>query len=268
MQLNFKKIGEGFPVVILHGLMGSLDNWQTIAKKMAFQSESVFHTPLSIYTIDQRNHGRSPHSSLFDYACMTTDLCDFFKQQNIDKAHLIGHSMGGKVAMNFALQFPEFTEKLVVVDIAPESYSDKHRDVFDALFATQASAAESRDAVQAILRSKLQDEITVQFLLKSLTRSEMPGVNFEWRFNLQALHDNYPAISGEIISAHPFNGPTLFVKGSNSNYINSANYGRIAALFPNHLLEEIKQAGHWVHAEKPDEFTDIVLRFITAQIEL
>ncbi|MBK8657608.1 MAG: alpha/beta fold hydrolase [Bacteroidetes bacterium] len=268
MQLNFKKIGEGFPVVILHGLMGSLDNWQTIAKKMAVLSESVFHNPLCIYTIDQRNHGRSPHSSLFDYACMTTDLYDFFKQQNIEKAHLIGHSMGGKVAMNFAFQFPELTEKLVVVDIAPESYSDKHSDVFDALFATHASTAESRDAVQAILRSKLQDETTVQFLLKSLTRSEMPGVNFEWRFNLEALHKNYAAISGDIPSANPFHGPSLFVKGSNSNYITSSNYGRIAALFPHHTIEEIKQAGHWVHAEKPDEFTDIVLRFITVQIGL
>jgi esterase len=265
VQLNFKKTGEGFPVVILHGLMGSLDNWQTIAKKMAEQSADFYKQPLSIYTIDQRNHGRSPHSDLFDYECMTSDLLDFFTEHDIHKAHLIGHSMGGKVAMNFALQHAAFTAKLVVVDIAPDSYHDKHSDVFAALFAANVSSATSREAVQEVLRSKLEDETTVQFLLKSLTRSERANVNFEWRFNLDALFKNYSSISGEVKASTAFTGHSMFIKGGNSNYINSSNYSSIVSLFPNHSLEEIKDAGHWVHAEKPAEFTELVVKFLTSQ---
>ncbi len=265
MQLNFKKTGEGFPVVILHGLMGSLDNWQTIAKKMAEQSADLFKQPLCIYSIDQRNHGRSPHSDLFDYELMTRDLVDFFSEHNIHKAHLIGHSMGGKVAMNFALHHADLTAKLVVVDISPDGYNDRHSEVFAALLAANVSSAVSREAVQEILRNKLHDETTAQFLLKSLTRSEKANVNFEWRFNLEALFENYSFISGEIKSTRAFPGQSMFIKGGNSNYINSSNYSSIVSLFPNHSLEEIKDAGHWVHAEKPAEFTQLVLNFLTSQ---
>jgi esterase len=158
-----------------------------------------------------------------------------------------------------------FTAKLVVVDIAPDSYHDKHSDVFAALFAANVSSATSREAVQEVLRSKLEDETTVQFLLKSLTRSERANVNFEWRFNLDALFKNYSSISGEVKASTAFTGHSMFIKGGNSNYINSSNYSSIVSLFPNHSLEEIKDAGHWVHAEKPAEFTELVVKFLTSQ---
>ena len=259
MKLNFKKIGEGFPVVILHGLLGSLDNWQTIAKKLA---ES--RTGFSIYIIDQRNHGRSPHSSEFSYQLLVEDLKEFFAQQQISKAHVVGHSMGGKTAMLFALQNPELVAKLVGVDITPASYSDKHSDVFSALFKTDAAHAESRQQVETVLRNELQnDETTVQFLMKGLTRIEDGQTgNFVWRFNLEALHNNYSEISKEINADKPFTGETLFIKGEKSSYINASNFSSADKLFPNNQLTEIKGAGHWVHAERPAEFFKAVSEFL------
>ncbi len=255
MKLNYKKFGEGFPVIILHGLFGSLDNWQTIAKKLAA-------APFAVYIIDQRNHGKSPHSDDFSYQLLADDLRDFYKQQGIEKAHLIGHSMGGKTVMLFALQHPELVEKLVVVDVAPVAYSDRHSQVFAALFAADAHHAESREAVEEVLRQKLEnDESTVQFLLKGLSR-DAAGKHFEWKFNLDSLHKHYDAVSGEVTEGKPFEGEALFIKGGNSNYINSTNYSNIQDLFPNNQLTEIKDASHWVQAEQPQEFTDEVMKFL------
>ena len=145
MKLNYKQYGTGEPVLILHGLMGSLDNWQTIAKKLA---ENEF----AVYTIDLRNHGKSPHSIKFSYELMCEDLLDFFKEHGIERASIIGHSMGGKVAMKFALTHPNFIQKLIVVDIAPVSYPDKHNIVFQALNHASAASAVSREEVLGKLR--------------------------------------------------------------------------------------------------------------------
>lgn len=257
MQLNFKKFGEGFPVVILHGLLGSLDNWQTIAKKLADSGKGF-----SVYIIDQRNHGRSPHSAEFSYTLLANDLKEFFAQQQITKAHIIGHSMGGKTAIQFALQNAEAVEKLIVVDIAPPAYNDKHSDVFNALFKADAPHAATRQKVEDVLRHELNDETTVQFLMKGLTRAE-DQQHFEWRFNLEALHKRYADISSAIESDKPFEGKALFIKGGKSNYINAENYSSITALFPNNEVTEIKNAGHWVHAEQPAEFLKTVEEFLT-----
>jgi pimeloyl-ACP methyl ester carboxylesterase len=255
VRLNFKKFGEGFPVIILHGLLGSLDNWQTIAKKLA---EKTF----TVYIIDQRNHGKSPHSDEFDYSILSADLAEFYEQEQIKKAHLIGHSMGGKVAMEFALEHPGKVEKLVVADVAPVAYDDRHSDVFAALFAADAAHAGSREQVENVLRQKLDnDETTVQFLLKGLTRTEAPATGFEWKFDLEALHKNYSKIAAGVSAEKPFTGKTLFIKGEKSSYINSENYSSIDKLFPNNELAEIKDAGHWVHAEKPAEFLQVVEGF-------
>ena len=255
MELNFKQFGSGFPVTILHGLLGSLDNWQTIAKKLAETNQ------FSVFIPDQRNHGRSPHTNDFNYKLLSADLNDFFLQQKIEKAHLIGHSMGGKTVMQFALDHSEKVEKLIVVDIAPVAYYDKHSEVFDALFAADVAHVTSREAVKIILREKLRDETTVQFLLKGLSRTA-DGKNFEWKFNLESLSKNYPQISAAIESENKFEGETLFIKGEFTNYVSSETFSSVEKLFPNNSLIEIIGAGHWVHSEKPKEFLDEVIRFL------
>lgn len=254
MELNFKTFGTGYPLVILHGLLGSLDNWQSIAKKLADKYE--------VYIIDQRNHGRSPHTDEFSYELLSNDLLEFFEQHQIKKAHLIGHSMGGKTAMTFALHHPDRVNRLIVVDIAPSAYGDHHSNVFSAMNTADVQHASTRQEVEAVLRQKLDnDETTVQFLLKSLVRDK-EGKHFEWRFNVDSLVKNYPAIMEPVYSVHPFTGDTLFIKGETSNYINASNYPDIAELFPNHQLTEIKGAGHWVHADKPAEFVAEVIKFL------
>ncbi|MFN8323317.1 MAG: alpha/beta fold hydrolase [Chitinophagales bacterium] len=256
MNLNFKTFGQGFPVVILHGLLGSLDNWQSIAKKLGENFQ--------VYILDQRNHGKSPHSEEFNYAILSHDLFDFFYQQGITQAHLIGHSMGGKVAMKFALENPDKVNKLIVVDITPAAYPDGHTHIFKALLQAQVATVGSREEVESFLKRNLEeDETTIQFLMKGLTRPENGADGFIWKFNLSSLYHNYDSISGSVYCDKPFMGSTLFIRGARSNYINSSNYSDIHHLFPNHELSEIKNAGHWVHAEKPTEFLDEVIKFLT-----
>ena len=255
MNLNFKSIGSGFPLIILHGLLGSLDNWQSIAKQ--------FGEYFEVFIIDQRDHGRSPHTPEFSYALLVTDIREFMQQQGIDRAHFIGHSMGGKVAMHLALEHPERVAKLIVVDVAPVEYEDRHSDVFKALFAVDLRTLGSRQQAEGTLRSILgNDESTVQFLMKGLYRDD--DNRFQWRFDVQALYDAYDEISSGIESDKPFEGDTLFIKGEKSEYINASNFSEIIDLFPNNQLVEIAGAGHWVHAENPVQFTDAVLKFLLA----
>ncbi len=256
MQLNFKSFGEGFPLIILHGLMGSLDNWQAIAKKMAEH--------FKVYIVDQRNHGRSPHSAEISYPLLANDLLEFMNEQGLEKAHLLGHSMGGKTVMQFTLLHPERVAKLVVVDITPAEIEDKHSPVFEALYKIDLNTLTDRRQAEQVLRQQLNgDETTVQFLMKSLTRTE-DGAHFTWRFNLDALKSHYPEISAAISASTPFSGKALFVKGGHSGYITAATYEKVLDLFPDNELLEIEGAGHWVHAEKPAEFTEGVLKFLRA----
>ena len=253
MILNYKAFGEGFPVIILHGLLGSLDNWQTIAKKLSEH--------FRVYIIDQRNHGKSPHSAAFNYDLLAADLLELYKVHHISRAHLIGHSMGGKTVMHFALNYPDYVGGLVVVDITPSEYGDYHQHVFRALLNAKSEEANEREEVAASLRKSLKDETTVQFLMKGLVR-DANGEHFEWKFNLKSLYENYGEISRSLQSSHPFQGPTLFIKGEKSNYINASNYSALESIFPNNHLAEIKGAGHWVHADKPVEFIAEVERFL------
>jgi pimeloyl-ACP methyl ester carboxylesterase len=189
------------------------------------------------------------------------DILEFMQQQGIGQAHFIGHSMGGKVAMHLALEHPEKVAKLVVVDVAPVEYEDRHSAVFKALFAVDLRTLQSRQQAEGTLRSILgNDESTVQFLMKGLYRDD--DNKFKWRFNVQALYDAYDEISSGITSDKPFEGDTLFVKGEKSDYINAANFSEIIDLFPNNQLTEIAAAGHWVNADKPLQFIDAVLKFL------
>jgi pimeloyl-ACP methyl ester carboxylesterase len=253
MNLNFKTIGSGFPLIILHGLLGSLDNWQTIARQMGEHFQ--------VFIIDQRNHGRSPHTAEFSYELLVNDVIEFMQQQGIGKAHFIGHSMGGKVVMRLALDHPEKVAKLVVVDVAPVEYEDRHSAVFKALFAVDLRTLQSRQQAEGTLRSILgNDESTVQFLMKGLYRDD--DNKFQWRFNVQPLYDAYDEISSGITSDKPFEGDTLFIKGEKSEYINASNFSEIIDLFPNNRLVEIAGAGHWVNADRPVQFIDAVLKFL------
>ncbi len=260
MILNFKKIGEGFPLIILHGLLGSLDNWQGIAKKLA--EPRTDSTNFAVYVIDQRNHGKSPHTDEFNYDLLAGDLLEFFEQQRISKAHIIGHSMGGKTAMQFALKHPEKVAKLIVVDITPAEYPDGHSQIFKALFAANVGHANTREEVEQVLRSYLGDDKTlIGFLMKGLDR-DANAKHFEWKFNAQALWNNYPNIAEALSADTPYMGETLFIKGEKSDYINASNYPDMMRLFPNAQLVEIPGAGHWVHADKPAEFIGEVLKFL------
>ncbi|MFN8277719.1 MAG: alpha/beta fold hydrolase [Chitinophagales bacterium] len=254
MELHYKDTGAGFPVIVLHGLMGSLDNWQTVAK--------AWGANFKVYTIDQRNHGRSPWSDDFNYELLANDLLQFMDEQNISKAHLVGHSMGGKVAMQVALQHPERMAKLVVVDVAPVQYEDRHTYIFKALEAVPLEQLTSRQQAEDILRLRIRDNSTIQFLMKSLYRDDEN--HFRWRFNLAALHRNYAAISTGVSGGAPFTGSSLFVKGSLSDYVNAENYALIQQMFPNNELEEISGSGHWVHADNFPDFVASVNRFLLA----
>jgi len=188
-------------------------------------------------------------------------MLEFMQQHGIGNAHFIGHSMGGKVAMRLALEHPERVAKLIIVDVAPVEYEDRHGAIFEALFAVDLKTLESRQQAEATLRKHLgSDESNIQFLMKGLYRDD--DNKFQWRFNLQALYDAYDEISSGITSDKPFEGDTLFIKGEKSDYINAANFSEIIDLFPNNELVEIAGAGHWVHADRPVEFINAVEKFL------
>lgn len=242
MELNFKTLGQGDPVIILHGLFGTLDNWQTIAKSLA----ELF----TVVLVDQRNHGRSPHAPEFNYPILAEDLRDFMHQQWIHKAHILGHSMGGKTAMQFALDFPDMVNRLIVVDIAPHAYQGGHQEIFEALFSVKLDQLSDRKEADEQLASKIDEMGVRQFLLKNLTRQKNGG--YQWKMNLPVLFERYPDILAAIVSNRTFDGPALFLRGEKSRYIQEEHLPEIESLFPHFKLETIKGAGHWVHADQPD----------------
>ena len=184
MELNHKTFGQGEPLVILHGLFGTLDNWQTMARRFAEN--------YTVILVDQRNHGRSPHLPGHSYELLANDLKEFLEANWIYEANILGHSMGGKTAMQFAMDFPDMVEKLVVVDMGIKEYPAGHNEIFEALFSLDVSKLESRSVAQKHLVSKINNLGVVQFLMKNLSRKKEGG--FQWKMNLQALYENYEKI--------------------------------------------------------------------------
>lgn len=252
MDLNYKSFGQGDPIVILHGLFGTLDNWQTIAKALA-----ETHT---VYIVDQRNHGRSPHFSTMSYALMAEDLKEFMESHWIFKAHIIGHSMGGKTAMQFAADHPEMVDKLVIVDIGPQAYPGGHQEIFDALFALDLKKLDSRKEAAALLKPKIPDAGVRQFLLKNLTRDKSNG--YRWKMNLPVIYENYNDILRAIEPDVHFERKTLFIRGGKSNYIRDQDIPVIKSKYPSAKVTTIEKAGHWVHAEAPEAFLQAVQAFL------
>lgn len=230
-----------------------LDNWQSIAKQLAEQ--------YSVYILDQRNHGRSPRSDDFDYSLLAEDLQEFMESHWIYEAIVIGHSMGGKAAMQFALSYPEMVHKLVVVDMAPKVYPAGHQLIFDALFSLDIATIKSRKEAAEVLQQKIQDKGTIQFLLKNLSRKKEGG--FDWKMNLPVLHQQYAHILENVqLDDTPFERPTLFIRGGQSDYIVDSDKASIATFFPAATIATIPAANHWVHATAPMAFLQEVRAFL------
>lgn len=252
MELNYKSLGQGEPLIVLHGLFGTLDNWQTLAKAWA--------EDYLVYLVDLRNHGRSPHVDGLSYPSMAEDLSEFMEQNWIHKAHVLGHSMGGKVAMELALTYPDLVDKLVVVDIAPRPYAPGHDDVFAALFAVDLQKLESRQEAEAILEKHIDEWGVRQFLLKNLSRTKEGG--FEWKMNLPVIYRDYARILEPPTENEPFEGPTLFIRGAESRYVKDEDVLRIQELFPRSTLSTVPGAGHWLHADQPEILKNMVIDFL------
>lgn len=253
MNLNYIKSGSGPTLIILHGLFGMLDNWKTIAKS--------FELSFTVYLVDQRNHGKSPHTTQHSYQLMADDLKEFMQQQNISKTFLLGHSMGGKTAMQFSLNYPEMVEKLIVVDMGIKRYESGHDHVFEAIHAMDLNQVHSRNDAEKMLIEFIDAEGTRQFILKNLTRNA--DGTYHWKFNPEALTNNFETeILAPIKTGRVFDKPTLFIRGERSPYILNEDWEAIQQLFPNSNLNTIENAGHWVHADQPEKLLAVVIDFL------
>ena len=255
MNLHFRALGSGSPLVILHGLLGSLDNWMPVAQKLAAH--------FSVFLVDLRNHGHSPHAEKFGYDEMAEDLREFLNQQHLEQTHVLGHSMGGKVAMRFAQLHPSMVNKLVVVDIAPRSYPSRYSGLMDAMLAVDLSGFQRRDEVDTALSSTIPDTALRQFLLKNLGRNASGGLF--WKPNLKSIRANYDAVRGSFPSHIRCDCPALFIRGEKSNYIQENDVALIHQVFPKAQFETIPGAGHWVHANAPDQVAASVTSFLLAE---
>ena len=254
MKLYYHVTGQGRPLVILHGLFGSGDNFYTLSK--------YFGEKFKVYAVDQRNHGRSPHSEVFNYEVMANDLHDLLDHDGISSVYLLGHSMGGKTAMRFAFDYTEMVDKLIVVDIAPKKYLPQHDRIFDALFALSLDKYRTRGELDAALAERIQEYAVRQLLLKNVSRDDSGA--FKWKIDVRSIHRNYENVNAAIISEHPFNRPALFMRGEKSDYILEEDVGGIRAMFPQAKFVTVEGAGHWVHAEAPQKFAERVMEFLTS----
>ena len=267
MKLFYRALGQGPPLIILHGLYGSSDNWLTIAGKL----KKYYH----IYLIDQRNHGQSPHHPIHDYPSMCEDLDEFMQDQRLDKAILLGHSMGGKTALFFAACHPEKVMALIVADISPRTYEigegsgtsfQVHQKMMETMLHLDLDALRSRDEALKALEPSIPSERVRHFLLKNLTRDK--NNRFKWKINLPVLYQQLPNILAGLDRDPRFQDiqlisfPVLFLKGGNSNYISDPDLPVIKKFFPYAEIETIPGTGHWLHAEQPDLFVKIILEFL------
>jgi len=250
--LFYRKSGHGRPVVILHGLFGMSDNWQGFVKVLAERD-------FSVYAVDLRNHGQSFHDDEFSLEIMAEDVTGLFSSEGIDQPVIIGHSLGGKVAMQLALTHPETLSGLIVVDIAPRYYPVHHQLIIDTIRAVNLTGINSRKDVEAMLDKPGIDPATKQFLMKNLYRKT--DQSLDWRFNLEPIANNIDEVGKEITSAVPFLKPVLFVRGENSSYINLNDQEMILKLFPRAEIKTAPAAGHWVHADNPSWLVEEIIRF-------
>jgi esterase len=264
MQLYFSKIGKGPDLVILHGLYGQGENWMNIARELS--------SDFTVFLVDQRNHGKSPHSPDHTYEELASDLLEFCKSQKLKSIHLLGHSMGGKTAMTFALKYPEFVKKLVVVDISPYSYLNQenfnsivafHKNVLETFKTAPVEEAKSRSEIEKYFCNSIKDIGIRRFLLKNLRRSKEG--NFYWQLNIQSIYNNLDKI---IDAAPPIKIgitskiPALFIRGGKSPYISDDEMESIPDVFKNAEFCTFENAGHWLHVEYPERFLKMIRNFL------
>ena len=252
MKLHFKKFGVGQPLIILHGVFGSSDNWKTLANQLNGQ--------FKIYLVDQRNHGLSPHSDEFNYQVMTDDLNELLNDEQIEKCILLGHSMGGKTAMNFAVQHPEKIIKLIIVDIAPKWYPPQHQNILKGVHSLILHELNSRKEADDLLSVIINDPRIRQFILKNLSRNH-DGL-FYWKINWKAIENNMQAIGAPLSTRALFSGQVLFIRGAQSKYILNEDESLLKKHFPDADLITIQKAGHWVHAEQPAALLSLINKFV------
>lgn len=254
MLLNYVQSGQGPHVILIHGLFGSLENLNSIAKPL---SENF-----TVTNIDLRNHGKSFHSKTMSYADMANDVQALMSHLNIAKAHIIGHSMGGKVAMQVALNAPEMISRLVVLDIAPVSYNSSHDEIFKALNKVAKHELNERKAADTLMQEHINELGVRQFLLKSFAKDDTG--RFVWRFNLPVLEQEYKHILSGIKANDSYLCDTLFVKGNDSDYILASHRSAIMNLFPKAQAKVINGAGHWLHAQKPEAVNKVIKDFLNS----
>jgi esterase len=251
MKLHYRNIGAGEPLIILHGLFGSADNWQTLGKKFAEN--------YSVYFVDQRNHGHSPHTEEFNYEVMADDLYELITDLGLSQVNLIGHSMGGKTCIEFAKHHSNLIKKMIIVDISNKAYPPHHDILLDGMNNMDLTIVKSRSDADLYLSQTISDIGVRQFLLKNLYWIE-PG-QLAWRINLPVLSRKIGEIVDEIEFDH-IDIPTLFIRGGRSNYILESDYKMIHSKFTSSEILTIEEAGHWVHAESPVVFYQMVMDFL------
>ena len=253
MQLYSRTYGSTGPhVIILHGLFGMSDNWHQVARDLS--------SSYRVHALDLRNHGRSPHDPVMTYDAMAADVVEYLEAHAIPAAVLVGHSMGGKVAMHVALHHADLLLGLVVVDISPRAYEDRHDDVFDAFCSFPIATVTSRNEAAEIMTRLVGAESTANFLLKNLKRKG--GAGFEWKIPIGTIRDNYRHIIGETSDGVPYEGPTLFLRGEKAHYLLPADNPLLERLFPSFAMDTIFGAGHWVHVDNPAGFRHSLSDFL------
>lgn len=252
-MLYSKIEGSGKPLLIIHGFLGMSDNWKTLGAQFASDG-------FQVHSLDLRNHGRSFQSDEFSYELMAQDVFEYCQFHKLEKINIIGHSMGGKVAMLFATMHPELIDKVIVADIGPKFYAPHHQDILAGLNAVDFSKKPSRNEVEEILSSYISDFGTRQFLMKNLYWKE-PG-QLAFRFNLDVFNKKIDQIGKQLEADLISEKPTLFIRGGKSNYILDSDFENIKRHFPNATLETIPNVGHWLHAENPTMFYQLSSSFL------
>jgi len=255
MELFYREYGKGHPIIILHGLLGISDNWVAIARKLAEDGYRVLIP-------DQRNHGQSPQHPVFNYYALTDDISEFIETKGLVKPIILGHSMGGKVAMRYTLENPHSVSRIIIVDTSLRTYIrfNYHLRLIDAMLSVDFGQAPGRQEVEKVLSEKIRDERLVQFLLKNLYWKEKNLL--AWRPNLQAISYHIEAMYDGVFFSTRFDGPALFIRGGNSDYILEEDYPAIYQNFPQAIIRTIENGTHWVHSDEPDEFYGLVSDFL------
>ena len=255
MELFFRSYGHGNPLIILHGILGISDNWVSFGKRIAEQGYRVIIP-------DQRNHGHSPHSPAFNYYALVDDLYEFIDNLGLENPILLGHSMGGKVAMRYTLENPELVSKIIIVDVSLRTYvtHTHHQQLIKSMMGIDLTRYRSRKDVEVQLSESIPSDRIRQFLMKSLYWKDKGKLG--WRLNLEALYENLESMYDGVFFSTRFYRPALFIRGGRSDYVTEDDYKAISTSFPKADIQTIENGTHWVHADEPDEFHQIVQTFL------